>query len=53
MKWIIIGLFVFLLAFSPAYVTDKLVMPKLQSLKNTYGNADTIAQEAAFGTEAK
>ncbi len=47
MKAIFVGSFVFLLAFTPAYVFNKVVMPQIQSLHNTYSNAETIAQEAA------
>jgi len=49
MRAIFIGLFVFFLAFTPAYVFNAVVMPQIQSLETVYSNTDTIAQDAAQG----
>ncbi len=36
----------------PYFLLATFVMPALRSLKNIYGNADTIAQQSAVSTPA-
>jgi hypothetical protein len=47
MKAIFIGLFVFFLAFTPAFVMNTVIMPQMKTMQTNYSHADTIAQKAA------
>jgi hypothetical protein len=47
MKYMLLGLFVFFFVILPMYALNSLVMPGLESLKQTYSNADATAQQLA------
>lgn len=47
MKFVIIGLFVFGLAYSPIYLMEKFVQPQLDTLRYQYSHAEEIANNAA------
>jgi len=47
MRWVLLGIFVFFFFIVPMYALNTLVMPELNSLKTTYANADTTAENIA------
>jgi hypothetical protein len=47
MKFLILGLFAFGLAYTPIYLTEKFVDPELNALKYQYSHAEEIANKAA------
>lgn len=47
MRFMLLGIFVFFFVIIPMYLLNTLVMPELQSLKQTYARADTVAQRLA------
>jgi hypothetical protein len=47
MKYMLLGLFIFFFVILPMYALNSLVMPELDSLKQTYSNADATAQQLA------
>jgi hypothetical protein len=49
MKILFLTIFVGVLAFTPIYMFDNLVMPELLSMKESYSSFDKTAQEIAAG----
>lgn len=47
MRFLMLGLFAFGLAYSPIYLTEKFVDPQLDALKYQYSHAEEIANKAA------
>ncbi|HEX5456019.1 MAG TPA: hypothetical protein VFW77_01500 [Candidatus Saccharimonadales bacterium] len=47
MRFLVLGLFAFGLAYSPVYLMEKFVQPQLDEMKYQYSHAEEIANKAA------